>query len=223
MQWKKIIFETLDSTNTVATDYEVGTVVVARHQTAGRGRYGRTWVSEEGNLFMSVVLKTYEIRSSLISFVMAVSVHRALKKNGVEAQIKWPNDILLNGAKIAGILLENIESKLIVGIGVNCVSCPKNLPYPTAHLNACVTSQQLMDDILLYLNEMLEIFENRGFEEIRRLWLQSAVGINQSIQVQLPSKILTGIFKDLGQSGALILQLPDMQLTEITAGTVLLN
>ena len=223
MIWKKFTFETVDSTNKVAADCPIGSVIVANSQTSGRGRYGHTWVSDKGNLYMSAVLKTYDEQTPLMAFVVAVSVADALGKTGCSPQLKWPNDILLSGAKLAGILLEQVDDKLIVGIGVNCASCPDNLPYPATHLNGKIGADQLADLILEQLMYWTGLFETDGFMPIYHQWKRCAVGLGQTITVRLPNETLQGIFKDLSESGALLLQLPDNTVKHITAGVVLLD
>ena len=220
MIWKKFTFETVDSTNTVAADYPIGSVIVANRQTNGRGRYGHTWVSDKGNLYLSAVLKTHGEKTPLMAFIVAVCVAEALKKYGIDIKLKWPNDILLDGAKLAGILLEQIDDKLIVGIGVNCASCPDNLPYPATHLNGMIGADQLADLILEQLTYWTGLFEIDGFKPIYDKWKSYAIGMGQTITVRLPNETLQGIFKDLSESGALLLQLPDNTVKYVTAGVV---
>lgn len=222
MKWKKFTFETVDSTNKTAMHYAVGSVIIAKQQTAGRGRYGKKWISEKGNLYMSIVLKNYGIQTPQMAFVVAVAVANALGIFGVNVHLKWPNDILLETSKVAGILLENMDDKLVVGIGVNCHSCPENLPYPVTHLHDLMSPESLSDAILAELNHSRCLFETHGFEPIRQLWKKMSVGLGKKITVNLPTETLIGTFKDLGQSGALILEMPDKQLKEITAGAVFL-
>ena len=220
MIWKKVTFETVDSTNKVAADYPIGFVIVAEAQTNGRGRYGHTWVSDKGNLYLSAVLKTYGTQTPLMAFVVAVAVAETLSKAGIDVQLKWPNDILLNGAKLAGILLEQVDDKLIVGIGVNCISCPDDLPYPAAHLNGKILAVELQDLIMQHLNNWIQLFEVKGFLSVYHEWKKYAIGIGKTITVRLPNETLTGIFRDLSESGALILELPDNTVKYVTAGVV---
>lgn len=221
MKWEKCIFETLDSTNKMAKTQEVGAVVIAKSQTDGCGRYGHAWISPMGNLYMSVVMKMYGINTPLMTFVIAVSIVEALTKIGIFTTIKWPNDILLNDKKVAGILLECADDKLIVGIGVNVVSHPtENLPYPATDLNGQVSPEKLSDLILETFDKYIGIFETQGFEPIYCKMKSYLKGIGHSVVVRLPNQQLNGIFKDFSQSGALILQLPDKTEREITAGSV---
>ena len=220
MRWKKFTFETVYSTNKVAADYPIGSVIVAETQTNGRGRYGHTWVSDKGNLYLSAVLKTYGTQTPLMAFVVAVAVAETLGNAGIEVQLKWPNDVLLDGAKLAGILLEQYDDKLIVGIGVNCTSCPDGLPYQAAHLNGKISAVELQDLIVQHLNSWMQLFEIKGFLPVYQKWKEYAIGIGKNITVRLPNETLTGIFRDLSESGALILELPDNTVKYVTAGVV---
>lgn len=221
MKWKKCIFEAVDSTNKVAEGQEIGTVVLSKTQTEGRGRYGHTWTSPVGNLYMSAVLSMYGTNTPLMTFVVAVSIVEALKKIDISAMIKWPNDILLNDKKVAGILLECIDDKLIVGVGVNIVSHPtENLAYPATDLKGLVSPEILSDLILETFDEYIDIFETQGFEPIYCKMKSYLKGIGRPVIVRLPNQKINGIFKDFSQSGALILQLPDKTEQEITAGSV---
>ncbi len=122
-----------------------GTVVTAREQIAGRGRQGRGWASPPGNLYLSAVLRL-ELplaRIAELSFVAALAVADAVDAvlpAGRLSTLKWPNDVLVDGAKIAGILIEQAERATIVGIGVNIGHHPANTPYPVTSLAACVPS-----------------------------------------------------------------------------------
>ncbi len=221
MKWKKCIFETLDSTNKTAKTKEIGAVVIAKSQTDGQGRYGHTWVSPVGNLYMSIVMNGYGANTPLITFIIAVSVVKALEKIGVRTMIKWPNDILLYDKKVAGILLESVDDKLIVGVGVNIVSHPiENMAYPATDLSGIVSPEKLSDLILEIFDDQIELFETQGFLPIYHQMKTYLKGIGGPIVVRLPNQQLNGIFKDFSQSGALILQLPDKTEREITAGSV---
>ncbi|MGN1062977.1 MAG: biotin--[acetyl-CoA-carboxylase] ligase [Alphaproteobacteria bacterium] len=219
MQWKKVHFDVLESTNKTAALYDIGTVVRADSQTGGRGRYGCRWVSPAGNLYMSVVLKTYDRQTPLMAFVTAVAVAEAFFP--FDVRLKWPNDILKDQKKVAGILLECLEDKLIVGIGANLISHPtQGIPYAATDFCGAVSAARAEELILDRLAVNISLFETTGFEAVRDKWKRLAVGIGTHITVRLPHERLTGIFKDLSQSGALLLQLPDDTIKEITAGVV---
>lgn len=219
MKFKKHHFDALCSTNETAHSYEIGDVIIADTQTGGRGRYGKTWESPRGNLYMSVVLPDYDSDAGNLAFVLAVAVAQALQE--FDVRIKWPNDILRDGKKLVGILLERAQDKMIAGIGVNVASSPKaGMIYETADLGGTLTPFEVADRILTALSEMLHVFETQGFSSVRDTWKQLAIGIGSPIRVNLPNTQLNGIFKDLSLSGALMLQLPDTTIIEITAGAV---
>src|ERR1700727_2136985 len=131
--------ERLESTNDEARQLAAagaphGTVVHADEQSAGRGRFGRTWYSPPGNLYLSVLLRLDRPpeRTPELSFVAAITVADAvdaLLPKQSRATLKWPNDVLVNDGKIAGILLENADGAQIVGIGLNVLEAPRNPPY----------------------------------------------------------------------------------------------
>ena len=104
MKWDIHQFDTLESTNATALSCPPGTVVMAESQTAGRGRYGRTWQSPKGNLYMSLVLPDLGKDNIALPFLTAVAVADSLP--GFDITLKWPNDVLLSGKKLAGILIE---------------------------------------------------------------------------------------------------------------------
>lgn len=221
MNWKLIYLDKVTSTNDVAKDLPHQTVVVAREQTKGRGRCSRSWVSEPDNLFCSIVLKNYGIKTPLLSFVLGVSVVESLK--GFEAKLKWPNDVLIDGKKVAGILLENEEDKLIAGVGINTKKIPVgNFLYPVGCLNDVFSNEVLLNTFLNNLAQNLDVFEKEGFFKIRQKWLSYALGLGQNISVQLPHMKLEGLFEDMTTEGAILLKLNNMSYKYVTAGDVFL-
>ncbi len=136
-------YESLGSTNDEArrladAGAAHGTVVAAREQTAGRGRVGRSWVSPPGNLYLSVLLRLDlpPARRAELSFVAALAVFDLVDAvlPGSRVMLKWPNDVLVEDAKISGILVEQADAATIVGIGVNVAHCPADTPYPATSL-----------------------------------------------------------------------------------------
>ena len=219
MKWKTYFFDTIDSTNTQARLYEVGTVIVAKKQTAGRGRYGRVWQSEAGNLYMSFVVSQFGIQTPLLSFLFGVAVCEALPEFLV--QLKWPNDVLLNGGKLAGILLEQESDKLIAGIGLNVVNAPhENMLYQTASLNGQITNEDIIKRLITTVSDNMDLFAEKGFEPIREKWLKYGCGIGQHIIVKLPNETLSGIFEELTPQGAISLKLNNGTIRQITVGDV---
>lgn len=221
MKWKTVTLNETDSTNLQALSMPIGTVVRADVQTHGKGRFGNKWISPAGNLYMSVVLKTYAEKTPLISFVVALSVAEVLHSKGLDISLKWPNDILLDRAKVGGILLEQHDEKLIVGIGINIVSHPVlDIPYPVTHLGIDISPTVLMDEILTTLNYFLDRFEKQGFLPIYTLYKQYLMGLGCHVRVRLPNQTLEGTFKDFSETGALLLELPNKTIQHVTAGVV---
>ncbi len=221
MKWILKYLDETTSTNDVAETLPVGSCVVAKSQTKGRGKCGRSWVSEEGNLFFSVVLKNFEFKTPLLSFVVALSVAESLKNFGVT--LKWPNDVLLNHRKVAGILLENKDEKVIAGIGVNTLKLPRgNFLYKTGCLGGQIHNDVLLEEILSRLDYNLELFETKGFIPVRQKWLSFACGLGEKIKICLPNEEIIGIFLDLTGEGLLKLGMENLPCRYVSAGDVFL-
>lgn len=222
MNWNIIEFDELESTNTTALSYPVYSVIQAQKQTSGKGRLGRKWESPKGNLYTSFVLPDFKKKSALISFVMALSAGQMLSEITKGIQLKWPNDILLDGKKLAGILLEKQNDKLIVGIGINLISCPqKEMLYPTTHLDTSFTAREILEKLISYFNQNLQLF-NQDFSFIQSEYKKMLKGIGEPITVNLPNQTLTGIFEDLDETGALLLK-RENKIIPILAGDVFFN
>ena len=220
MKWDIHQFETLESTNMTARACPPGTVIMAETQTAGRGRYGRTWQSPKGNLYMSLVLPDLGKNTPYISFLTAVAVADSLPDFNVS--LKWPNDVLLDGKKLAGILVERVADKVIVGIGVNIISNPtENVLYPTTSLEGRLRPMTVAKRILLQYNTLLELLDKKGFKPIRSRWLKSAKGLGQPMSVHLADSEASGIFKGINATGALLLK-EKHHTRKITVGDVFL-
>lgn len=222
MKWQRHSFVEVVSTNQTALDFPVGSVIIADRQSGGRGRMGRRWISPPGNLYLSAVLSDYGPQTPLLALITGVAVAQALATFGV--RLKWPNDVLLNGGKVAGILLEGTgDGRVIIGIGVNVMSHPtREMMYQTADLGGRWTRDQVADRILERLSVNLDLFANHGFEPLRRDWVSRAAGWGQTMTVHTPRGKVSGIFKDLSPQGELVLETPDKIIQKITAGDVFL-
>ena len=242
-----ISLETVDSTNDEARRLielgERGPLwVVAAQQTKGKGRLGRTWLSPQGNLHASLIVNACdEMRHApQLGFVAGVATLKALRHLCPDEAfaLKWPNDLLLNGDKIGGILLENIitpsgdarqptTSMSIIGIGVNCETAPEGLPYPTRALRSIGTNAP---SALQLIGELTDAFVaplalwRRGldFEKIRKEWLSCAAGLGDEIQVALAHETLIGRFEEIDLTGRLVLSCTEGKRL-IEAGDVLLG
>ncbi|MEO5338799.1 MAG: biotin--[acetyl-CoA-carboxylase] ligase [Magnetospirillum sp. WYHS-4] len=205
-------FAVLDSTNAevrrqAAAGAPEGMVVVAERQTAGRGRRGRTWVSEPGNLYVSILLRPPAEAAAQLTFAASLAVAEGVESlvPGRRVACKWPNDVLLDGAKLAGILLEFDGEWLIAGIGVNVAHHPGGTEFPATDLGGAVTVSHVLESILARLDVWLAVWERDGFAPLRQAWLARAHGLGGPIEVRLPDRRLTGIFRGLDADGALIL------------------
>ncbi|WP_236024878.1 biotin--[acetyl-CoA-carboxylase] ligase [Arenibaculum pallidiluteum] len=232
-------FDTVGSTNDEAKSLARagaphGTLVTARIQESGRGRRGRSWSSPEGNLFLSAVLRPEApaARAAQLSFAAAVALAECLGAFlpvGITIAAKWPNDVLLEGAKVAGILLEAESGDgqggwVVLGVGVNCRHHPEDAPYPATSLAAHGAVSPVPGLVLRAFVDRLDHWIVRwtreGFEPVRRAWLGWAVGIGGPVTVRLDRETLEGRFADLDTDGALLLELPGGVRRRIHAGDV---
>ncbi len=212
-----------------------GALVWGLEQTAGRGRRGRGWHSPPGNLYMSVVLRPGKpaAQSALIGFVAAVALADALQDLGLAAdrlRLKWPNDVLVDKAKVAGILVETaavageVPRWLVLGMGVNLAHAPENTPYPATTLRtaglASVTLEGLLEALAGRLAEWYGRWQAEGFAPVRTAWLKRATGLGEPLEVRLDQESLRGRFVALEDDGALSLELPQGERRRVTVGDV---
>ncbi len=239
--------ETVDSTNDEArrliADGERGPIwIVAARQTNGHGRLGRDWKSPPGNLFASLILHDFgdACIAPQLGFVTGVAAMRALKALRVEAGValKWPNDLLLDGAKLGGVLLETVmvptgdvrtpaAPVAIIGIGVNCLSAPEDLPYPARALSVLGPDAPKRESLFAALSdafvETLAVWRSgEGFLQIRAEWLQYAAGLGAHIRVALAHETIEGRFDAIDATGRLVLTTA-MGVRKIEAGDVLIG
>jgi BirA family biotin operon repressor/biotin-[acetyl-CoA-carboxylase] ligase len=204
-----------------------GTVVHADEQTAGRGRVAHKWFSPPGNLYISILLRTGQpvARTAELSFVSALAVAdtaEALLPRQTRAMLKWPNDVLVGGAKIAGILLEQVEDATIIGIGLNVLEAPSNAAYKTTTIvaNGGIASVDGARDILLdRLAHHVSAWQADGFAPIREAWLERSYPIGAAIRASSAGQPLAGNFAGLDLDGALLLDTPQGR-RRIVAGDV---
>jgi BirA family biotin operon repressor/biotin-[acetyl-CoA-carboxylase] ligase len=193
-----------------------GTVVHADEQTAGRGRMAHTWFSPPGNLYLSVLLRVDvpAPRMAELSFVSALAVAdtvEALLPRQTRAMLKWPNDVLVSGGKIAGILLEQMEDAAIIGMGLNVLQAPSNAAYKTTTIvaNGGIASVDGARDILLErLGEHLAVWRADGFAAIRARWLERSYPVGAAIRANAGGQSFGGHFAGLDEDGALLLDTP---------------
>lgn len=233
-------FDEVSSTNDVArelaeADAAHGEVVVAERQTAGRGRRGRPWASPPGrNLYLSAVLRPDlpPQRAPEITLVASVALCDVVRQAGVEAGIKWPNDLLASGRKLAGILTEMASepdrlSWVVLGVGVNLNARPEDFP---PELRAEATSVAIERGqpapralfaaaLLKALEEWLDRHGDAGFAPVREAWRERSVTLGRTVRVSTEGRDLEGVAEDIDESGALLVRAGE-RLERVVAGDV---
>ena len=213
--------------------------ITAASQIAGRGRRGRDWVSEPGNLFASLLLSVPVplTTASQLSFVASLAIYDSaaqLLASISLLEVKWPNDLLLENKKLAGILLETIPgtnkavTTLAIGCGVNLEHAPSQTAYGATWLNAHCTEKispdQFHKALDQHMKNWLEIWQNgQGFDLITKAWQQRTSHIGKTISLTSANQTTTGTFLALAADGALVIQLPDGRQKHFHAGDVSLN
>ena len=245
--------DTIGSTNTEALAAAAagdpgGIWFAALQQTEGRGRRGRQWINPHGNLAATLLIlpDADPASSATLGFVAGVTLNRALSEilpggmvkigiDGADAMgggrvaLKWPNDVLADGAKLAGILLE--ASKLssgrqavAIGIGVNVVAAPEGLPYPAtslAALGAPCSAESVFEALSDAWVEAFRLWnDGRGVGDVLKHWRASAAGIGAPVAVNQDGDVLRGIFETIDDDGRLIVRTDDTRRIAITAGDV---
>jgi BirA family biotin operon repressor/biotin-[acetyl-CoA-carboxylase] ligase len=205
-----------------------GTIVVAQVQHAGRGRSGRQWLSPPGNLYMTAILRPeLEMRRAPeLGFVVALALADAVDAlAGPGSTLKWPNDVLRGGAKLAGILLERLDGgAVLAGIGVNVAHAPTGMPYPVTSLAAEACHAGVDGVLIAVLRELAagwDAWQSAGFDPVRRRWTARGPQPGAALQVRLPGEVVTGRFAGLAADGALLLD-TECGRRVLVAGDVLL-
>ncbi|NOR62641.1 MAG: biotin--[acetyl-CoA-carboxylase] ligase [Rhodobacteraceae bacterium] len=215
----RVVLETVDSTNTEALR-RVGQGdcwIMTKAQPAGVGRRGKRWDMAKGNFAASLLMHSQEPLPALAqrSFVAALALHEVLAGLGApDISLKWPNDVLVQGRKLAGILLSSSTGAIVVGMGVNLVTVPHPSALPE-HAVAPISLREVLhsppsDEAFLELlaNAFLK-YERQmrayGFAPIRTAWLAKAARIGEVIFARLPEATLSGTFETIDETGALVL------------------
>lgn len=173
--------------------------VVALAQSAGRGRFRRTWVSHHGNLYASFIYAAPE-RDARLSYAVAIAVADTLLSFGITPTIKWPNDILVDGKKISGILIEYYGRFVVVGIGINIATNPTVPEYKTTKMNDFVAVSA--PDVLSRSMRFLDKWIKSDFANVRTRWMSMATGLNTTVKYRGAAAELIGI----NENGALVLR-----------------
>jgi BirA family biotin operon repressor/biotin-[acetyl-CoA-carboxylase] ligase len=207
-------FAELDSTNEearrLAEAGEHGPLwLLAERQSAGRGRQGRAWHGHDGNLFATLLIAPRRLKAewAQLSFVAAIAVTDMVAPFAPGAALKWPNDVLLDGRKLAGILLETAGKALAIGIGVNLAHHPEDLPAVSlAALGAKPPlPREALDLLAGHFAQWYDIWDKTGFAPVKEAWLARATGLGSRIRARLPGRDYVGVFEGLDDHGALLL------------------
>ena len=222
--WRVVRFRSVDSTNEEARRRALAgepdrVWIVAGEQTAGRGRRGRAWVSPQGNLHATALLidPCPAALAPQLGFVAGVALARAATDFGAaDADLKWPNDLMLNGAKCAGVLVEGIRlaggrTGYAVGVGVNCAVAPEGLGYATSCLTGstrqAIGAGELFERLVERFDEALAAWsEGRAFDRIRAAWLDRAHNLGQHVAIESVAGRREGIFEGIDAGGRLLVR-----------------
>ena len=207
-----------------------GTVVITGKQNVGRGRLGRSWLSPVGGLATSIVLRPPVKKIHLLPAISSLAVIHALHNMGVRADIKWPNDVLIAGKKVCGILIENGFSKVdlsytVIGIGINVNFATSTFPEIAdiaTSLSTETGKDMPVEDVALQLyTELEKLYAGIGEEEaVIREWASHMETLGKRVRVSLGSRTIEGVALDVNESGNLLLRLDGGSIQEITAGDV---
>lgn len=232
-------FDSLDSTNEEAKRLAKGggchgAVVWAKRQTAGKGRLGRDWVSQEGNLFVSVLLQPQKplAEFSQLSFVAAVAAMESIKPLLAEKsrpQCKWPNDILLDGKKLGGILLESFQAPesgtwVVVGVGINIDSAPPKTEFPATCLKdsgvELVSAKIVLSRFIHHFIEYYNLWNEKGFTPVRKEWTEHAWKMGERLCARIPDGNIEGIAESIDANGSLVIVTADGAKRHIHAADI---
>ena len=237
------LFDAIDSTNDYALKLakegaKEGTVVLSESQSKGKGRLGRSWFSPSGaNIYLSIILRPQMPTSQipLLTFAAAIAVAKSIRDvTNLDADIKWPNDILIRGKKVAGILSEMGAEKdkvnfAIVGIGINVNLDKKDIPLELIdkatsikiESNSLIDRTNLICRIIENLEEWYNLFERKGINDIIKEWKRLAITIGRDVKVQSGNSFVEGRAVDIDENGALLIKDRDGIIQRVLSGDIM--
>jgi BirA family biotin operon repressor/biotin-[acetyl-CoA-carboxylase] ligase len=237
-QFNLLVFEEIDSTNNEAKRLiQSGAldrlVIWSKQQSYGRGRYGRSWNSQEGNLYMSILLpiQCSLAKAAQLSFVMGLCVHDVIndlaKKNKIKLDInlKWPNDVLIQGSKIAGILLESLPEEdsgwIVLGLGVNVEHTP-DVENATSLKELGIKSNvgHLLGMVMNKFDYYHNMWSLYGFSKIRQLWLKKAYKIGEVVTITDIKNRISGVFETIDKDGAMKIKIASGEKYTMSTGEI---
>ncbi len=239
-----LAYDELDSTNDEARRLAEGgashgAVIWARTQSSGRGRMGREWVSNDGNLFVSVLLSPNKKLEALpqLSQVSSLAVLETLQPivgEGHSLRLKWPNDVLLDEKKVGGILLESFECTnpegikkrwAVVGVGINVEHYPRDVRYPANCLKDAgvelISAKIVLSRFIHHFIQCYDAWVNDGYDSINTRWKSHAFRLGEEITIESGADTYTGTFHDVDAHGQMCLKMSDGAITCISAGDVM--
>lgn len=237
-------FNSIDSTNKkakeVAQDEQEGTVIIAEEQTAGKGRMGRSWVSPKGKgIWMSLILKpTMEpMKVPKLTLIGAAAVYKALENMGIKAQIKWPNDVLIDGKKICGILTEmsgelNMVNYVIMGIGINVNLDEKDIPDQLKDKATSlkistgkeINRKELTANILNEFEKLYISFKEKDqMNEVLKICRENSILLGEEVKIIRGNDVRIGKAIDINENGELLIKFEGDKVESIIAGEVSLR
>lgn len=235
---KLIKLKSIDSTNSEArrlvhSSGMMDFAVSAEMQTAGRGRFNRVWQTPEGNIAVTLAISLPEQREELpsLSLVAGLAIHDALSLyiSKADIKIKWPNDILVNGAKISGTLIEADNKALYIGIGINRISTPIDVPYATASLEqfSSNNSEKIVEMLIVRWQDYYELWTTLGFSSLKNAYETRMYGLNKHVQISLDAEknvTASGFCRGIDGSGKILLESDDQTIRSYNYGDlVILN
>lgn len=239
------IFKEVMSTNTVAKFFAEngcrdGTVIISEKQTNAKGRSGKAWESPLGGVWLSIVLNPYvdQTKLPIITLATGLAVEKTFERLGItNAEIKWPNDILINDKKVCGVLIESIAKfnsieHVIVGVGIDAnldiESLPEELQDGTTSLNV-ETGKEIDENLLIktFLEEFEKVcrtFIRENYESILKEWRKHAYTIGKNVEIREPfGKTYEGYVVGIDKQGVLIIEKPDGELKKVISGECIIK
>ena len=237
-------FNSIDSTNSkakeIALEEKEGTVLIAEEQTEGKGRMGRSWVSPKGKgIWMSIILKpnVEPMKVPKLTLVGAAAVYKALENMGIKAQIKWPNDVLIDGKKICGILTEmsgelNMVNYVIMGIGINVNldegDFPEELKDKATSLKIStgkeINRKELTANILNEFEKLYISFKEKDqMNEVLKICRENSILLGEEVKIIRGNDVRIGKAIDINENGELLIKFEGDKVESIIAGEVSLR
>lgn len=236
--WKVFILKkvnsTMDEIKKECYRSNLNTLLMAYTQSSGRGRNNNMWVSDLGNLFLSIKLNSLKVSNPLIlNYIIGIVVYDTINfflEKKTSLYIKWPNDLLINKKKIAGILIDSISkgnkiSELYAGIGINVKVAPSNIDYETTCLkneNSIYISRiNILNKLIFYFNYWENIYKNKNFLHITNCWMKRSLPINSKISFKNNTNIIKGIYKGINKTGSIRLLINNKEYNFFNLDTIL--